>query len=183
MGEVKVRSSKDHFIDEWASIFELSSDSPSGIVWKVPRGTNTKVGSPAGWLTELQYWKVEYKNKAIYVHRIVYFLSHGTLDKFKVVDHIDGKPWRNLPENLREITYDENTRNKRMLKINKSGVNGVHEIHEWVATWSEDGKSRSKSFPVRTFGDEAKRMATEYRDIQIQRLNSLDYNYTERHGL
>lgn len=183
MGEVKVRSSKDYFIEEWSRLFELSSDSPSGLIWKVPRGTNIKAGHPAGWLTDLQYWKVEYQNKAIFAHRIVYFLSRGILDRFKVVDHIDGKPWNNLPENLREITYEENMRNKKMLKINKSGVNGVHEIHEWIATWSEDGKSKSKSFPVHIFGDKAKQMATEHRELQIQRLNSLDYNYTERHGL
>lgn len=183
MGELKVRSSKDYFIEEWSSIFELSSDSPSGLVWKVPRGTNIKAGQPVGWLNELQYWKAEYKNKGISVHRIVYFLSHGTINKFKVIDHIDGRPWNNLIENLREITYEENARNKKMLKINKSGVNGVHEVHEWIATWSENGKSRSKSFPVHTFRDEAKQMATQYRELQIQRLNSLDYNYTERHGL
>lgn len=182
MGEVKIRSSADHFIEEWADIFDLSSDSPSGLVWKVPRGTNIKAGDHVGWLTELNYWKAEYKNKVVGVHRVVYFLHHGKIDRFKVIDHKDGDPKNNSIDNLREITYAENTRNKKISKNSKTGKNGVFEAHDWVATWSERGKAQSKKFSVLIYGEKAKEMAIAYREKQISRLNEDSYNYTERHG-
>lgn len=176
------RKSSDHFKDEWSSVFEISDKSPSGLVWKIARGKNIKAGAAAGWQTELDYWKVEYKSKTIAVHRIVYFLHYGSLDPYKIVDHKDGLSYNNNPANLREIPYAENCRNKKKPINNVSGTTGVHEVHEWVATWSENGKNCQKSFKVSKFGNLAKSMAEEYRELKIKELNEMNYNYTERHG-
>lgn len=176
------RVSKDHFIKEWPGVFEKSTESPSGLVWKIPRGTNIRVGDFVGYKSDLGYWKVEYKNKCIGVHRIIYYLKHGWLDSTKVIDHIDGDPSNNSIDNLREITYEENSRNKKMSKANRSGTTGVHEIHEWIATWTENDKNRSKSFPVWRYGANARQLAEAYREQRIKTLNTKEYNYTERHG-
>lgn len=176
-----MRVSKDWYKEQWVDIFQIDLLSPSGLSWRVSRGTNVKAGAPCGYMSDLNYWKVEYKGKSVYVHRIVYFLSHGYIDRTKVVDHIDGNPSNNCISNLRMISYEENTRNRKISKTNRSGVSGVHLIHEWVATWSEDNKARSKAFPVSIFGSSAQSLAEQYRLEQLERLNLLNHNYSSRH--
>lgn len=177
-----MRKAKDNFISEWKDVFQLDSRSPSGLSWKID-GNNKSIGKPVGYLTELNYWKCEYKSKSIFVHRIIYYLSNGKLDETKVIDHIDGNPLNNNSENLREITYAENCRNKTKPINNKSGVMGLHECHDFVVTWSENGKSRSKKFSVLKLGQKAKELAIQFRIEKLEYLNSIDLNYSERHKL
>ena len=60
------------------------------------------------------------------VHRIVYYLSRGEWPK-GVVDHIDGNPENNKPENLRDVSQSENTRSYGPAhKDSTSDFRGVH---------------------------------------------------------
>ena len=54
----------------------------------------------------------------------------------------------------------------------------------WVAHWYElDGKSKSKRFGVKVYGDEnAFILAWEYRKKMIKLLNDNGAGYTDRHG-
>lgn len=64
-------------------------------------------------------------NGKFLVHRIVFALANGHWPT-KVIDHIDGDPSNNDPENLRECLHMENQRNRRNgNKNNSSGVQGV----------------------------------------------------------
>lgn len=77
-------------------------------------------------------------------------------------------------------------RNQRKRKDNTSGVVGVYldKGSCWKATWCEDGKSRVKSFNIKTFGDElAFFAACEYREQQINLLNLQGAGYSKNHGL
>lgn len=98
-----------------------------------------------------------------------------------------------VPGNIRWATFEEQQRNKKISKKNKSGVTGVYwravngKILSAVACWNEieNGVStvKRKYFTLRKYGkDEAFRLACEYREQQIIRLNSLGYGYTENHG-
>ena len=173
---------KDYFVEEWNDVFQIDSDSPSMISWKIS-GINKIIGNPVGWCDANKYWRCEYKGKAILIHRIVYFLANGSIDPTKVIDHIDRNSLNNSPDNLREIPYVENTRNRNKSKNNSSGFTGVSEVHKFEATWSENGKNHCKSFNVKDYGyDEAKQKAIDYRQKQIERLNSKGFNYTDNHG-
>ena len=41
-------------------------------------------------------------------HRLVYYHFYGPIPPGLVVNHIDGNPWNNRPENLEAITQSEN---------------------------------------------------------------------------
>lgn len=178
----KVRIAKDYFKDEWKEVFQIDDTSPSGLSWKI-NGNNKTIGKPVGWLTELNYWKCEYKNKSVLVHRILFLLYYGHLHEESVIDHIDGNPLNNSKENLRQISYAENCRNKKLAINNRTGLMGVHENHDFVVTWSDGEKQHSKKFSVIKLGyDKAKELAQKFRDEKINNLNSQGFNYTDRHG-
>lgn len=177
-----IRVAKDWYFDEWGDVFQLDSSSPSGISWKIKRGRNLFPGTFAG-CKDVSKWSVEYKGRGIMVHRIVYYLSYGKLDHEMCIDHIDGNPHNNDISNLREITYTENCRNKKLAVNNNVGFGGVTEMHKFIATWSEDGEQKSKSFKVSTYGyEEAKAKAIAFREKKLQELNDKGYGYTDRHG-
>ncbi len=180
MGNVRI--AKDWFKSEWSDVFQLDAASPSGLSWKIT-GNNKVTGKPVGWLTDLNYWKCEYKCKAILVHRIIYYLNTGQLDETKVIDHIDGNPQNNCIENLREISYAENSRNKKMARNNRTGITGIHENHDLVVTWSENGRTMSKKFSAIKLGyDKALGLALKFREEKLTELNQQLYNYSGRHG-
>jgi hypothetical protein len=59
------------------------------------------------------YKTAEIDGKRLYVHRIVYQMTHGDLLPEDVIDHIDGNPLNNHPDNLRKGSQADNTRNMK----------------------------------------------------------------------
>ena len=76
-------------------------------------------------------------------------------------------------------------RNKSKRVDNSSGVTGVSFAKDrWVATWTENGKVRSKSYSVSKYGyDEAFEMACTFRMERLLYLNSDGAGYSDTHGL
>lgn len=179
----------------WSEHFQLSEDSPSGLVRvrnyqgvlieKINIGNRlyNKNGSP-------HCWRFEFKGKKYCVHRVIWVLNYGSIDSEKVVDHLDGDPFNNNIQNLELKTQKDNTRNKQKRFNSMTGITGVSYSFNrvgnrcYVAYWSElDGVRRSRSFSVVKFGEEtAKILAIKYREQEIQRLISEGADYTERHG-
>lgn len=130
------------------------------------------------------------------IHRIVWYLNTGEdVPPNQLIDHIDGNRTNNCISNLRLIPEAENTRNTSMYSNNTTGVTGVYfdkkkypnsnEIRNyWKASWMElDGNQKTKAFSIEIFGLlPAFKMAVEYRQAQIERLNREGAGYTERHG-
>lgn len=79
-------------------------------------------------------------------------------------------------------------RNRGMFRNNTSGVTGVYKVDvsgviKWVAKWMDsEQKLRSKTFSTSRYGAQAFKLACEYRESQIQLLNSAGAGYTELHG-
>lgn len=122
--------------------FELSDESPSGLVWKVrprhhfnsDRGwnlVNTRNGKkPAGNLSKSNsdhYYRVNVNGSLFYSHRIVFSLHHDRcITELEHVDHCDRNTLNNSPHNLRLANHSENTCNTRKRSNNTSGFKGVH---------------------------------------------------------
>ena len=80
-------------------------------------------------------------NKCIYAHRAVYALTHGKWPTHEI-DHINGNPSDNRPENLRDVNHKENQRNMRLSKASSTGETGVtfnRRRNKWMAHITIDG--------------------------------------------
>jgi hypothetical protein len=105
------------------------------------RTWNTKYsGKIAGWVRKsektegLDYLFISFFGYSYGAHRLAFLHYHGVLPE--EVDHIDGNGLNNSIENLRKSNRQDNARNKRKMKSNKSGVTGVHwntNQRKWIA--------------------------------------------------
>ena len=99
-----------------------------------------------------------------------------------------------VPGNIRWATDFQQARNKSKHKSNKTGVTGVQWDNKvWPcgkkstlyakAMWKEDRKGKSKCFNTNVYGkEEAFRLACEYRDKMIEKLNAAGAGYSPNHG-
>lgn len=80
--------------------------------------------------------------KSYRAHRVAWLLHFGTWPTFSI-DHINGVKSDNRISNLRDVTHDENQRNRCAPKCNSSGVMGVSrdkETGRWQSYISCDGE-------------------------------------------
>jgi hypothetical protein len=80
----------------------------------------------------------------ILAHRVTWAFIYGEWPS-KQIDHINGDRLDNRIENLRQVTNQQNQKNRFKSKANKSGFNGVHRHYDggkWVAAISVNGKSK-----------------------------------------
>lgn len=180
---------------DWSQHFCLDETSPSGIsrirskfgntILKTPVGTkNFKVDGRAGG------WRVKLKGHSYYIHRIIWVLTHGSVDPELVIDHLDGNPFNNTTNNLFLKSPENNMRNRHKHRNNKTGVTGVYITSNksgniyYVAAWyNSTGELESKFFSVLKLGEEnAKLLASNHRKDQILRLINEGADYTDRHG-
>lgn len=79
-----------------------------------------------------------------YLHRTVLERILGRpLEKGEVVDHLDGDGLNNRRSNLRAVTQQQNTHNKRTNRNSKSGLKGAawnSYTGKWVATIRAEGR-------------------------------------------
>ncbi len=66
-------------------------------------------------------------------HRVAWKMTTGE-DPGNVIDHIDGNPANNRISNLRVVSQTINSRNAKLSKNSKTGVNGV-TFHERTGRW------------------------------------------------
>jgi len=179
----------------WSEYFQLDTNSPSGLVRiKDCRGKDIK-GYPVGnkaYQKEGYHnaWRLRFKGKDYLIHRVIWVMTYGSIDPDLVIDHLDGESFNNCISNLELKTQEHNTRNTRKYSNNKTGVTGVRlvdaEKHPYYeASWYEiSGKRGAKCFSIAKFGEEeAKTLATKYREAQMLKLIIDGAGYTERHGI
>ena len=123
--------------------FELSEESPSGLVWKVrprehfntDRGwsrTNSQFANKSAGCAIFdprngrRHMGVRLGDKLYVAHRIVYSLSNAvTLSVSIEIDHRDRDSLNNGALNIRKASRFQNTRNSQTPKTNTTGVKGV----------------------------------------------------------
>lgn len=108
--------------------------------WRQKIFNSRQAGKEAGTVRN-GYKVVNFSEKRMLVHRIVYLYHHGFLPK--EIDHINRNTIDNRIENLREATHSQNCMNKNLYKSNTSGVKGVSfhkKTNKWAAGIRLNGK-------------------------------------------
>ena len=137
--------------------FELNADTGT-LIWKTrpvhhfktansAKSTNSRqAGKKAGKINDRGYCKLTFKwnGKSLnwYQHRIVWAMHYGQWPT-KSLDHIDGDRANNAITNLREVTVQENGKNRGINKNNTSGHTGVtweKRLSRWKASITVNGK-------------------------------------------
>lgn len=181
----------------WHDWFYYDESSPTCLRWKVnmtygkwSQSVNRYAGDVAGTVAKRGGYAVGLLRVSRKVHRVIYEMFNGIIQKDQVIDHIDGNSMNNRIENLKATSQYHNSCNCRMSRNNTSGVTGVHVQNNkcgnsyYVARWTElGGKERSKAFNINKLGIMvAFRDAVIHRQKMIEVLNSQGAGYTERHG-
>ena len=95
------------------------------LFWKKLSGKRAKIGDEAGGLTKAGYRFITLENQHYYGHNILWAMYYNVWP-VGILDHINGIRDDNRPENLREVTVQQNVHNRTMHKNNKSGIRGVY---------------------------------------------------------
>lgn len=189
-------------MDKIDDLFVVSSDSASGLRWKVSRYSgrdynilSANVGDIAGTVGKRGYWVVEVNRKKTPVHRIIWEILYGPIPNGMVIDHINGIKSDNAINNLRCITVVNNNRNRGVSNKSKSGVNGVsykeisgrngNIFRYWSARIKDNyGKVHSKVFSIEKLGNhKALEYAIKFRFeiLEIFESELKERTYSERH--
>lgn len=106
----------------------LSYDGSTGKLYWKPRGNkrwdSIYAGKEAGSLRPIGYVVVKLSEKAYRAHRLIWKMVYGVDPNS--IDHIDMNKSNNLLSNLRQVSHEENMKNKKMAKNNPSGCTGVY---------------------------------------------------------
>lgn len=139
---------------------------------------NKKAGGPTNTHPELVngYWKtiVTLPNgERVNGHRLAWALYYGVWPT-KTLDHINGDGLDNRIENLREVSFNENQRNRKMPVHNTSGCVGVYKSrtpNKWNARINHD----NKFIYLGTFNSKEEA-------IEARKKAEKEYGYHENHG-
>lgn len=194
---------RDYRKYKFGDVFAVSDESPSGLVWKVPRKyMNTlkydRVGKQAGNIrgfnNRQEYYVVTVFGQSFFVHRIVYLLHNGDVQPENDIDHKDGNSLNNSISNLREIPPPLNCRNARKKKLGKELETGIYyeellsrngtQLRRINAHCSIlPGKIKKVNFSVLKYGfDLALKLAQEWRKAKLVEAAEAGLAYTDRHG-
>ena len=129
-------------------------------------------------VTHQGYKRLHLKKRGYLLHRLVFLIVKGRWPKDQL-DHIDGDKTNNRFENLREVSNDLNSKNKRRNPLNKSGHNGVHwdkvaRKYSAQGSITQNGKTRRIFIGRFKELEEAVKARRDWQD--------LSGGYTERHG-
>lgn len=131
--------------------------SPETGYFKRKKSTSmTKLGEWAGSIDGRGYRIITLNSKSVKEHRMVFLLCYGFLPE--QIDHIDGNPLNNHPENLRASNQILNKQNKLAQSNSKTGIKGV-SFDSKRNRWFVCVKVRVSSF------DEASDLAAKVQEI------------------
>ena len=160
-----------------AELFRYDKDTGK-IYWRSrpSKHASITIGTEAGTLKRDHtniYRRVKIAGQFYLTHRIAWLIHYGVWPDGEL-DHKDGDGLNNRIENLRDVSRQENLKNQRMYRSNKSGITGVdwHKARgKWRAKIGINGKQK-------TLGrfDSIDEAAEAYRKAADE------IGFTERHG-
>lgn len=98
--------------------------------WRVAPCSRAKVGGVAGGVHKrTEYIRVSVDGRETTAHRVIWTMLHGSIPAGMVIDHINGIRADNRLSNLRCVTQQVNTQNRRKPSShNKVGLLGVRRM-------------------------------------------------------
>ena len=127
--------------DRLKELFEYNRD--TGIFTrKICTARCHKEGEEVGYVQNKQgYLCCKVENKQYAMHRLAWLYVHGSMPEDNI-DHINHIVSDNRIDNLREVSFAENMRNKSKYKTNTSGSTGVtwhKKDRKWYARLQKNG--------------------------------------------
>jgi hypothetical protein len=102
--------------------------------WAKDRKGHSRKGNVAGGCHGSGYTTIRINGKDYLAHRLAWAIHYGSIPENMQIDHINGDRKDNRILNLRLATHEENCRNSRPRKHNKSGIKGVRRMRsKWAA--------------------------------------------------
>ncbi len=159
----------------WEQIIDAFDYDPNTghLTWKNSRLGVLK-GSQAGCIKARpdgrKYLHVQYMNRTLLAHRIIFMLMQGFWPQ--MVDHINGDGTDNRWENLRCASPEENCKNNKRRKDNPSGYVGVrYRNGKWCA------RIRHQKREIHLGSFETKEQAVQARKVAEEK-----YGFHPNHG-
>lgn len=114
----------------------LDYDKETGIFkWKIYKPGGPKIGDRAGVISAEGYNCIKIDGKSYKAHRLAWLYVYGTFPK-NLIDHIDRDRKNNKIDNLREVSYSENSQNQGFYRERRKMHIGVYLL--------KNGKYRSR---------------------------------------
>lgn len=149
---------------------QLSYDPETGKLWRGDRpaftavNKNTPRGYRVGKMGDVQ----------MYAHRVAWALQTGCWPTGQI-DHINGDSLDNRWANLRDVTAEQNQKNRRLNRNNKSGVPGVMYLTE-LRTWQVQIKHRGRMIYLGTH-------RCFFKAVKVRKAAEHELAFHENHGL
>ncbi len=102
--------------------------------WRVKPSKNRFAGERAGTTVASGHRAIRVEGETHYEHRLAWLIVHGVWPPHEI-DHKDGDPANNRLVNLRLAEHDQNLKNMKRHKDNKSGYKGV-SFHRGTGKWA-----------------------------------------------
>ena len=117
--------------EQVTELFEYRDDN---LYWRVrPSRSHVDILKPAGCVRPDGRRQIMLKGKKYLAHRLIWLYVNGKLPD-NSIDHINGRPLDNRIENLRDVTHQENQKNRSKNCNNTSGHIGVY-WHKGAEKW------------------------------------------------
>lgn len=117
--------------ERFNSLFEYHAE--GFLTWKIEK-RGVPVGSIVGKSYNSGFVQFNHDDKTYHVHRVIYQMFHGEIEKGLFVDHINRNKQDNRLENLRVATRTENNRNKNPYRNSVSSYKGV-DFYKRLNVW------------------------------------------------
>jgi hypothetical protein len=139
-------------------LLELFEYRDGSLFNKTTRSGRSLKGDMVGFPDVAGYWRVRIEGKTYQLHRIIWIMHNGDIEKGLVVDHKNGIKDDNRIDNLRPLTRQENS-------FNNSKAKGYHwskKDRRWIARICTAGKIKHLgTFKLKEDAAEAYQVAKE----------------------
>ena len=142
-------------------------------VWTAFRHKGAIKGNIAGCVSDNWYRRIKINGKRYLAHRLVFLYLYGRFPA-EQVDHINGIKDDNSRKNLREVSSQQNNRNKARNKNNTSGMTGVY-WDKAGGKWRPGISVNKKLLHLGSFDDYSEACS-------VRKSAEIKYGYHENHG-